>query len=305
LSLSPGAARLLEADLHSHSRFSDGVLEPADVTRRAHRQGVRLYALTDHDEVGGLATARDTARALGMAFVPGVEISVSWGGETIHVVGLRIDFGNAALLAGLARTRGGRDARAREMGEQLARAGVPGAYQGAMQLAGNPALVARTHFARYIVAQGLFGDVGEVFQHYLTPGRPGFVAHRWASLGDAVAWIRNANGTAVLAHPGRYRLDETALWSLIEAFRDAGGEAIEVVCGSHTREQFRRFALLAREFDLRASRGSDFHGPGEGRVDLGCLPPLPEPLVPVWIDWPEAELAARPVPTTRLEVSGS
>lgn len=287
----PDAARALNADLHSHSRVSDGVLAPAEVARRAAAQGVHLFALTDHDELAGLAEAAATALAAGMAFVPGVEISVSWGGETIHVLGLRVDPACAALIAGLARTRAGRDARAREMGESLAHAGVAGAYEGALRCAANPALVSRTHFARYIVAQGRCADVGEVFRHFLTEGRPGFVPHRWAALHDALAWIRAAGGTAVLAHPGRYRLDENALRALVGEFRDAGGEAIEVVCGSHARPQYRRFAQIAVEFGLRASRGSDFHGPHESHVELGRLPPLPAPLVPVWTDWPEAAQA--------------
>lgn len=288
----PGDPLRLNADLHAHSRVSDGVLAPAEVVRRAHAHGVQLFALTDHDEVGGLAEAATAASALGLVFVPGVEVSVSWGGETIHVVGLRIDPGCRALCDGLARTRSGRDARAREMAEDLARAGIAGAYDGALRFVGNPAMVGRTHFARYIVELGVCRDVAEVFQRYLSEGKPGFVAHRWASLADAVDWIRGAGGIAVLAHPGRYRLDETALWALIAAFRDAGGEGIEVVSGSHTREQYRRFAQVAREFGLRASRGSDFHGPDESRVELGSLPPLPDTLAPVWLDWPEAALAA-------------
>ncbi|GMV00446.1 MAG: phosphatase [Burkholderiales bacterium] len=288
----PADVLRLNADLHAHSRVSDGVLAPAEVARRAHAHGVQLFALTDHDELGGLTEAGAVAAALGLAFVPGVEISVSWGGETIHVVGLRIDPGCAPLREGLARTRSGRDARAREMGEDLARAGIADAYQGALRFVGNPAMVGRTHFARYIVERGVCRDVAEVFQRYLSEGKPGFVAHRWAGLADAVQWIRAAGGVAVLAHPGRYRLGETALWALVGAFREAGGTAIEVVCGSHTRDQYRRFAQVAHEFGLRASRGSDFHGPDESRVELGSLPALPDALVPVWLDWPEAAWAA-------------
>lgn len=283
----PQDALAINADLHSHSRVSDGSLAPGEVARRAHAHGVELFALTDHDEVDGLAEAGAAAAALGLVFVPGVEISVTWGGETIHVVGLRIDPGCAELRAGLARTRSGRDARAREIGEDLARAGIDDAYAGALKFVGNPAMVGRTHFARYIVEQGACRDVHEVFQRYLSEGKPGFVPHRWADLGDAVGWIRRAGGVAVLAHPGRYRIGDTALWSLVAAFRDAGGEGIEVVSGSHTRDQYRRFAQVAREFGLRASRGSDFHGPDESRVELGSLPPLPAALAPVWLDWPE------------------
>jgi predicted metal-dependent phosphoesterase TrpH len=177
------------------------------------------------------------------------------------------------------------------MAAQLAAAGIDGAYEGALRHVRNPQLISRTHFARFLVEAGHCADLGEVFLRYLTEGRPGFVPHRWARLSDAVGWILGAGGTAVLAHPGRYRLDELALWALIQEFREAGGSAIEVVCGSHTRDQYARFAGIAREFDLRASRGSDFHGPGESRVELGALAPLPDTVIPVWADWPAAVAA--------------
>lgn len=275
----------LNADLHCHSTRSDGVLEPAELARRAHANGVELFALTDHDELGGLAEASRAAAALGMRFVPGVEISVTWAGETVHVLGLGIDPGNRALREGLARTRAGRLARAREMAAQLEAAGVSDAFEGALRHVGNPELISRTHFARHIVACGVCKDVDEVFDRFLSEGRPGFVAHRWARLSEALDWIAQAGGVAVLAHPGRYRLNASALWSLMSEFRDGGGEGIEVVCGSHTRAQYDAFARHAGEFGFRASRGSDFHGPDEGRFDLGRLPPLPSSVVPLWHDW--------------------
>lgn len=275
----------LNADLHCHSDVSDGVLPPAEVVRRAHARGVQMLALTDHDELDGLAEAAAQAGALGMRFVPGVEISVTWASETIHVLGLGVDPGSAALAEGVARTRAGRDGRAREMAAELAAAGVPDAYEGARRHAGNPAMISRTHFARYIVELGVCGDVAEVFGRFLSEDKPGFVPHRWARLGEALQWIHGAGGTAVLAHPGRYRLNATALWGLMSEFRDLGGQGIEVVCGSHTSDQYGVFGRHARDFGFRASRGSDFHAPDEGRVDLGGLPPLPDSLVPVWRDW--------------------
>jgi predicted metal-dependent phosphoesterase TrpH len=281
--------RRINADLHCHSTMSDGVLPPAEVVRRAHANGVQIHALTDHDEVGGLVEAAAEASRCGMFFVGGVEVSVTWGGETIHIVGLRVRHDDRCLVDGLARTRAGRDGRGREIAEQLERAGVPGAYEGALRYAGNPALLSRTHFARYIVEQGVCADVREVFQRFLVEGRPGYVPHRWAVLSEAVQWIRDAGGTAVLAHPGRYRLDDGGLWALMVEFRDAGGEGIEVVSGSHTPDQYGQFAAAAREFGFRASRGSDFHAPGESRVELGKLPPLPDTVVPVWHDWPEVQ----------------
>lgn len=282
------APPILDADLHSHSRVSDGTLAPADLARLAHERGVDLFALTDHDHVGGIAEARREAQRLEMAFVAGVEISVSWGAETVHVVGLRIDVDHPALVAGLAATRSGRDARAREMGEKLAAAGIEGAYEGALRHVSNPAMVGRTHFARFLVEQGVCGDLREVFRRYLVEGKPGFVPHRWASLRDAVGWIVDAGGVAVLAHPARYRLGATALDALIGEFRALGGRGIEVVCASHAPEDQRRFATIAARHGLLASRGADFHGPGENRVEFGRLPPLPDGLVPVWRDWPEA-----------------
>lgn len=277
--------RTINADLHCHSNVSDGVLSPAELVRRAKANGVELFALSDHDALDGLADARSEALRIGLAFVAGVEVSVTWAGETIHVLGLGIDAEDPALVDGLARTRAGRDSRAREMGEQLAAVGIPGAYEGALRHVGNPDLVSRTHFARHLVERGVCRTVGEVFERFLSEGKPGFVEHRWANLAEAIGWIHGAGGVAVLAHPGRYRLPETGLRVLMEAFRELGGRGIEVVCGSHRPDQYQRFARHALELGFLASRGSDFHAPGEGSIDLGGLPPLPAELEPVWADW--------------------
>ena len=283
----------INADLHCHSVVSDGTLKPENVVERAHRNRVEILALTDHDEVAGLAVAQERARQLGMAFVPGVEVSVTWAGDTIHIVGLRIDFRDPALIAGLERTRMGRDGRAQEIADDLAKAGVPDAYEGALRYAGNPELISRSHFARYIVETGTCESVDEVFRRFLVEGKPGYVAHRWAKLSEAVSWIRAAGGTAVLAHPGRYRLSDMCLDELITEFRGVGGEAIEVMSGSHTPDQYGEFAAIAVRFGLKASRGSDFHGPGESRHDLGSMPALPKQLRPVWADWPESVVLER------------
>lgn len=272
----------LNADLHCHSTVSDGWLEPADVVARAKANGVELLALTDHDELGGLGIAAAAAAGLGLRFVPGVEISVSFADETIHIVGLGIDPQEPGIIAGLQQIRSGRDARAARIGEALAEAGIRGALEGARRFARNPALVSRAHFARHLVASGVMPDVRTVFDHYLVRGKPGFVDHEWASLEDAVGWIRGAGGTAVVAHPARYRLSNAGMERLLDRFVAAGGEAIEVVSGAHTEDEMRRFATVARRRGLLASRASDFHGENESPVDLGRCNPLPPDLTPVW-----------------------
>lgn len=276
---------MLKVDLHCHSSVSDGVLAPADVAAHARRAGVDVWALTDHDEVGGTAAARAAAFEQGMRFVAGVEISITWANETVHIVGLQIDENNAALTAGLAATRAGRDARGREIAAQLAQAGIAGAYEGALAYVGNPDLMSRTHFARFLVDTGRCANIPEVFRKYLSEGKPGYVPHRWASLADAVGWIRGAGGIAVIAHPGRYRFSDTAQGAMFDEFKQLGGAAIEVVTGSHTPDQYPEYASLANAYGFLASRGTDFHAPGESRVDFAMLPPLPGNVTPVWHDW--------------------
>jgi predicted metal-dependent phosphoesterase TrpH len=272
----------LNADLHCHSTASDGTLAPAEVVRRAKANGVDLLALTDHDELLGLDEAVAAADELGLRFVPGVEISVSWLDQTLHMVGLGIDRTNPALVAGLAQVRGGRDGRAARIAAELERIGIPGALEGALAYAGNPALLSRAHFARFLVEKGCAKNVHDVFLHYLARGKPGYVEHVWATLEDALGWIKGAGGVAVIAHPGRYRLSHAEMDILLETFRDQGGDAVEVSCGAHDGGQVLAFARLARKFGLLASRASDFHGPEDSPIDLGRAPPLPPDLTPVW-----------------------
>jgi hypothetical protein len=276
---------MLKVDLHCHSNVSDGVLAPAAVAEYARKAGVDVWALTDHDEVGGTATARAAAEEQGMQFVAGVEISITWANETVHIVGLQIDENNAGLAAGLARTRAGRDNRGREIANQLAAAGIHGAYEGALTYVGNPDLMSRTHFARYLVEIGACANIPDVFKKYLSEGKPGYVPHRWASLAEAVGWIRGAGGIAVIAHPGRYRFSQLAQGQLFDEFKQLGGVAIEVVTGSHTPDQYPVYAQLANSYGFLASRGTDFHAPGESRSDFAALPPLPANVKPVWHDW--------------------
>lgn len=273
---------LINADLHCHSSVSDGTLTPEAVAARAHHNGVELWALTDHDEIGGQARARESAHALGMSYLTGTEISVSFARQTVHIVGLGFDDQDPAMVQGLADTRGGRELRARDMAASLAKVGIEGAFEGALKYVGNPDLISRTHFARYLVEAGICGDTYEVFKRYLTEGKPGYVEHRWASLGDAVRWITQAGGVAVIAHPGRYDFTPNEEYALFTEFKTHGGRGVEVVTGSHSAAEYVKYADMAVEFDLLASRGSDFHDPAESHTDLGTLPDLPGRVTPVW-----------------------
>lgn len=276
---------MLNVDLHCHSNISDGTLAPAQVAARACANGVDVWALTDHDEIDGIAAARAAAADLGMHHVAGVEISITWAGQTVHIVGLRIDETHAALVEGLRKTRSGRTLRAQEIAAQLAAAGIPDAFAGALKYVGNPELISRTHFARYIHELGVQPDISAVFRHYLSEGKPGYVPHRWATLAEAVGWIRAAGGIAIVAHPGRYKFSDLAFTEFFSEFKQLGGAAIEVMTGSHTIEQYAHYARVAKYHGFLASCGSDFHDPQESRVDLGKLPPLPDGLTPVWHDW--------------------
>lgn len=274
--------KILNADLHCHSVISDGTLTPEVLAARAKANGVALWALTDHDEVGGQQRAAAAAQALGLPYLTGVEISVTFAAETVHIVGLGFDADNAALQQGLHKTRGGREQRAMEMADSLAKAGLPGTFEGALKFVGNPELISRMHFARFLIESGVCRETSEVFRKYLTEGKPGYVPHRWATLHDAVTWLTQAGGMAIIAHPGRYKFTPNEEYALFTEFKAHGGLGVEVVTGSHTRQEYVKYAETAKEFGLAASRGSDFHSPTESHTDLGALPFLPDDLTPVW-----------------------
>lgn len=273
---------ILNADLHCHSVVSDGTLTPEALAERAKANGVELWALTDHDEIGGQQRAAAAAKAQGMHYLTGTEVSVTFAGQTVHIVGLGFDAGNPDIMQGLRNTRGGREQRAMEMSDSLAKVGIKGAYEGALKFVGNPELISRTHFARFLVESGVCRETNEVFRKYLTEGKPGYVPHRWATLRDAVTWITQAQGIAVIAHPGRYKFTPNEEYALFTEFKSHGGRGVEVVTGSHTPQEYLKYAETAKEFGLAASRGSDFHSPDESHTDLGTLPFLPGELTPVW-----------------------
>lgn len=275
----------MKVDLHSHSTYSDGILSPEVLVERALQRGVDMLALTDHDEVGGLAAAGKAAAVWGLRLINGVEISVQWESVTLHVLGLCIDPGHAPLAEGLAGIRSGREQRAQRIAASLADAGIADSLEGARRYAKNPDLVSRAHFARYLVEAGHARNTNAVFRSYLTPGKPGYVPHQWAGLPEALSWIAGSGGLAVLAHPGRYPLNQQQCERLLGEFVALGGAAVEVVSGSHAPDEFVTWARYARRFGLRASAGSDFHGPGESYRDVGNVPALPAGCTPVWSDF--------------------
>ena len=277
-------------DLHTHSTISDGLMTPTELVNHAAAQGVRVLALTDHDDTAGLTEAKAVAASHDMQFIHGVEISVTWRKRTLHIVGLKIDPHYAPLADGLKSIRAGRHVRAAGMAAGLDKVGIEGSLDGAYRYA-QQGIISRTHFARFLVEKGLAKDMRSVFKKYLVKGKPGYFEHAWADMEDALGWIINSGGVAVIAHPGRYDLGRTNMLLLLEEFRHLGGSAIEVVTGSHTVPQYAEFAKLARQFGLQASMGSDYHGPAHAYIEMGRLPELPNGCVPVWQDWPEVAAA--------------
>ncbi|MEJ2621101.1 MAG: PHP domain-containing protein [Candidatus Thiodiazotropha sp.] len=271
-------------DLHSHSTASDGTLSPSCLVERAAKAGVEVLALTDHDTTAGIEEATQASDVYGLMLIPGVEISVTWNRQTVHLVGLNIDPQEPSLRQGLKRLREFRQWRAEEIGRRLDKAGISGAYEGALALA-EGRLVSRTHFARFLVQTGIVEDERKVFKRFLVSGKPGHVAGEWASLEEAVGWIHAAGGQAVIAHPARYQMSRSKLRQLLKAFVSLQGDALEVVSGSHSRDDYKNMAKHAKDFALLASAGSDFHCPENFWIELGRLPRLPEGCDPVWQGW--------------------
>jgi predicted metal-dependent phosphoesterase TrpH len=254
---------------------------PAACAPRA-AQPEKIKHLLDNVESSSTSKSGISDKTEGMKYLTGVEISITFAGKTVHIVGLGFDHKNEALVQGLRNTRGGRSERAKEMSEGLAKVGIHGAYEGSLKYVGNPELISRTHFARFLVETGVCKDTSEVFRKYLTENKPGFVPHRWASLENAVTWITGAGGIAVIAHPARYGFTANEEFALFTEFKNHGGRGVEVITGSHSSADALQYADTALEFELAASRGSDFHSPEESHTDLGTLPWLPGQLTPVW-----------------------
>lgn len=274
----------LSYDLHAHSTASDGTLTPTELVQRARSRGVDVLALTDHDNSDGVTEAQAAAATVGLILIPGVELSVTWRHQVIHVLGLGIDTTFAPLQAGFTRLKAFRGWRAEEIGRRLEKAGIPGAYEGACRFASGQ-IVGRTHFARFLVDSGHARDMRDVFKRFLVRNKPGHVGGQWAELEETLGWIHGAGGQAVIAHPARYNLTATKLRGLIGEFKECGGEGLEVVSGSQSPQENSNMGVHARREGLLASCGSDYHGPENPWVELGRLAKLPKGCEPVWQHW--------------------
>ncbi len=269
-----------------HTVASDGAWSATEVVTVAAQRGVNLLAITDHDSIDANAEAGAAAKRLGVRLVAGLELSAQWHGQSIHVVGLNVDIARPQLVQTLAGVRTMRESRGRIMGRALELIGIENAYEGALKFASAADRISRTHFARYLVAQGHCSGMGEVFSRYMKPGKPAYVPTEWMSIETAVKTIRDAGGDAVIAHPARYDLQwHGGAPALLRAFKDCGGDAIEVLCAAHTPADWSIYAAHCRSFGFKASLGSDFHSPKESRVAIGDLPRLPGGLTPVWSNW--------------------
>lgn len=277
-------------DLHSHSTASDGSLNPSELIRLAKNAGVDCLALTDHDGIDGIEEAKQQAQAVNLEFIPGIELSVSWGKFTIHIVGLNINTSYIPLLAGTEQLKSYRLWRGEQISKGLEKFGIKGALSGAQKFSKGK-MIGRMHFANFLVEGGYCKDIRSVFKKFLIKNKPGYIHGQWATLENAVSWIMGAGGVAVIAHPGRYPFKNKKLKLLISEFIEMGGKGIEVISGSHSLADIRRMTTIAQECELYASIGSDFHNPDISWNKLGKLTPLPDLCTPVWNAWESREVS--------------
>ncbi|WP_347989656.1 PHP domain-containing protein [Methylomonas sp. AM2-LC] len=268
-------------DLHTHSTASDGALSPQQLVSRAHAQGVSVMALTDHDTTAGLAEARQSAAQWGIRLINGIELSASYQSQCLHIVGLNIDPLQAELIAGTQKQQLLRTERAQKISAKLEKKHIPGAFAAVSLAAGNGEIT-RSHFADFLLANHYVSTQQEAFDRYLSKGKPAYVPTVWADLADVINWIKLAGGVAVLAHPMRYKLSAKWLRNALQAFKEMGGEGIEVVTGRASADEIRFSTDYAQKYQLYASVGSDFHAPDNPWLELGRLAALPPQLKPVW-----------------------
>lgn len=275
----------MKIDLHSHTHYSDGLLSPKELIDRAHNMQVNVLAITDHDTVDGIQEAMDyqSSQKRSMQILSGVEISTSWHNFDIHILGLHVDHNDPQFLARLEQQSKERDRRAQQMSDKLAKVGIDNVFEQAKTLAGK-GQITRAHFARVLVERRAVKDFDTVFKKYLGKGKKAHVKPQWIDMAEAIMWIQDAGGKAVLAHPGHYDMTTKWLKRLVEEYADAGGDGMEVIHSHLTPERKKLLADIAAEHNLQASSGSDFHYPNRW-TELGKNLSLPEQLVPIWHDW--------------------
>ncbi|MGY0215795.1 PHP domain-containing protein [Endozoicomonadaceae bacterium StTr2] len=278
--------RPLKVDLHCHSTASDGSLPPSDVLQRAREQGVSLLALTDHDTTRGVRELLDKGIPEDIRLLPGIELSTRWGTKEIHIVGLGFNI-KAPLLESVERLQASsRQRRAEHIAGKLGRRmKIPAetVLQETMVFSGgNPPV--RPHFADWLIEKGAVTEREQAFRRYIGANKVGNLSKFWPYMSQAVKWIKEMGGIAVLAHPGKYRVSPSQLRAIIKDFAEAGGEAMEVTGGMQPPGQAEQMARLADEFGLMASCGSDFHHPDSSWIELGKVGKLPEGCQPVWMD---------------------
>ncbi len=268
-------------DLHCHTHYSDGRLSPQDLLARARANNVEVLAVTDHDTIAGLEFAQEAARQTGIQLVPGIEFSSAWNKVNVHIIGLCIDLSSAGLQAAVDAQEAARNFRSEAIALRLARAGIPGALEGARAIAGD-AVVGRPHFAQFLVAQGRVKNINAAFKKYLGTGKSADVKYEWPDMADVIAWIHGAGGLAVLAHPAKYELTRTKMCRLIGDFAQLGGNAVEVINGRQEDRLTQDLASITQGLGLYASCGSDFHFPDQPWQELGRFGQLPQGVVPIW-----------------------
>ncbi|MEQ9884448.1 PHP domain-containing protein [Pectobacterium brasiliense] len=269
-------------DLHSHTTASDGLLTPTALVSRAVDMRVSVLAITDHDTTAGLDEAQHAIaqQGLPLRLIPGVEISTLWENHEIHIVGLGMDSAHPALTRLLQQQAECRQSRAKQIAARLEKNRIPDALAGAQRLA-TGGQITRAHFARYLIELGIAANMNQVFKKYLAKGKIGYVPPQWCTIPQAIEAIHQSGGVSVLAHPGRYDLTAKWLKRLLATFAENGGIAMEVAQCQQAPDERTQLGRYARDFNLMASQGSDFHLPCAW-IELGRKLWLPADVEPVW-----------------------
>jgi predicted metal-dependent phosphoesterase TrpH len=272
----------MNVDLHCHTNLSDGSLPPKELIKLAIEREIDVLAITDHDNID--CYSEITFPNDDITLISGIEFSTTWNNIGVHIVGLNMDLNNAELLEGIRFQSVAREKRAQLIDDKLHQLGIKGSLEGAKRFSSGKQ-VGRPHFAQYLVEVGAVTNIQQAFKRYLGAGKAGDIKQQWASLGDVVSWIRGAGGVAVLAHPIKYKMTRTKLCRLLEDFIELGGEAMEVISGTQTVSDTQSMSRLCKQYNLLASRGSDFHALGQPWAALGMASELPDDCKPVWSKW--------------------